>query len=534
MQFAIFSKFSWLDLLFGLGIFLLGMLVLEKSLAQAAQAGVRKWLFNYTKTPIAAIATGTCVTALLQSSSLVTLILMAMVGAKVLPLTNAVGAVLGANLGTTFTGWLVIVLGFKLQLATMALPLLGCGGLIVVFFESHRRLFALGGLLCGLGLLLLGLALMKSAVETLPEVLDFKLLVGMPSIIFLLAGTALTAIIQSSSATMMITLTLLHAQLIQLPEAVAFIIGADLGTTSTSVLGALKAQSTQRRLAAAHILFNIVTSLIAFVVLLPLLPWLILLWPTKDPLLQLVLFHSSFNVLGILLFLPFLSLFTRILDRLFRAPEKVVTRFIHSVPTAEQTMAIVALGKEVHDLQSEVLRFCWRAVDGKQHAVRYQRLKIREGEIIQYGAQLTHAAGIQLMSAARDSIYAAKSLTDVVEDWALEKEPHVANDIKRLLHKWRSQFRRQLAMTRQLYTLLKDSNIIDPDAIDRALQNTYRSQTQDLHRFAGDATVSKMDLSSLLNLNRELYNSLQSLRNAVVGLIRAEQETQNILLQSPA
>ena len=534
MESVIVSKLNWLGLVFGLGVFLLGMLVLEKSLAQAAQDGVRKWLFNYTKNPIAAIATGTCVTAFLQSSSLVTLILMAMVGANVLPLAHALGAVLGANLGTTFTGWLVTVLGFKLQLAAMALPLLGCGGLIVVFFESHRRLFALGGVLCGLGLLLLGLALMKSAVETLPEVLDFQILAGMPPIVFLLAGTALTAIIQSSSATMMITLTLLHAQLIQLPEAVAFIIGADLGTTSTSALGALKAQPTRRRLATAHILFNVVTDLTAFVVLLPLLPWFTSLWPTEDPLLQLVLFHSSFNVLGILLFLPFLGTFTRLLNRLFCSPEKIVTRFIHSVPITEQTMAILALSKEVLDLQNEVLRFCWRAVDGQQYVDRYHRLKIREGEIIQYGTQLIHATSTQLMSAARDSVYAAKSLTDVVEDWALEKESHVTHDIKRLLHAWRSRFRRQLAMIRQCYALLKDSDITELDAIDRNLKDTYRSQTQALHRFASDSTVSEADLSSLLNLNRELYNALQSLRNAVVEFIHAEQKAQNPLFQSPA
>ena len=158
-------------------------------------------------------------------------------------------------------------------------------------------------------------------------------------------------------------------------------------------------------------------------------------------------------------------------------------------------MAILALSKEVLDLQNEVLRFCWRAVDGQQYVDRYHRLKIREGEIIQYGTQLIHATSTQLMSAARDSVYAAKSLTDVVEDWALEKEPHVTHDIKRLLHTWRSRFRRQLAMIRQCYALLKDSDITELDAIDRNLKDTYRSQTQALHRFASDTTVSEADLS---------------------------------------
>jgi len=520
---SITQSFDWLDFLSGLGIFLLGMLVLEKSLAHGAQSGVRKWLFNHTKTPLAAIATGTSVTAFLQSSSLVTLILMAMVGANILPLTNAIGAVLGANLGTTFTGWLVTVLGFKLELGKMALPILGLGGLMAVFFESRTRLYTLGGLLCGIGLLLFGLSLMKTSVEMLPEVLDLPKLIDRPAFVLLLFGAILTAIIQSSSATMMIVLTLLHAELIQLQEAAALIIGADLGTTSTSALAALKAQSTRRSLAAAHILFNIVTDLMAFIIFLPLLPWLQSVWIVTDPLLQLVLFHSLFNIFGILLFYPFLNSFARLINTWFEHPNTQVTHFIHAVPSSETELAIIALDKEVKSLQADVLRFCWRAVDGKQHTVRYQNLKIHEGEIIQYGTCLSHPASPLLLSAARDCIYAAKSLGDVVEDWALEHTPRDSKDVIDLLYSWRSNFRRHLAMIRQLCYQSKQSLPLELDAIDRALKKTYRSQMDALHLFATHQDVGEEELSTLLNLNRELLNSLQSLRSSVSGLNLSKQ-----------
>lgn len=516
---------SALNFIFGLGIFLSGMHLLESSLAQGAKTGIRKWLFVHTRNPLAAIATGTAVTAFLQSSSLVTLILMAMVGANVLPLANAIGAVLGANLGTTFTGWLVTVLGFKLQLAKMAFPLLGLGGISVVFFERYRLMGMLGGILSGLGLLLLGLDLMKSAVEVLPQILDFKLLAGMPPIVFLMAGLALTAVIQSSSATMMITLTLLHAGLIQLPEAAAFIIGADLGTTSTSALGALRGQPTRKRLAMAHILFNLIADLIAFFVLLPILPWAVKYFPTTDPLMQLVIFHSSFNVVGICLFAPFIQLFTRQVNRLFQEKEVLVTRFIHAVPAGEPDVALIALFKEVEALQRAVWRYCWRAVDGRQHTVRYQRLKTWEGEILQYGTQLTHPLSTDLLAITRDCIYAAKSVSDVVVDWDLSDIADTVPELHQMLGHWQKDFRRQLATFRQNYQSAQRTADEESSLSLHALRQHYRAQTQALHVFATDDRVSEIALSSLLNLNNELLNAALNLCQALFAMMRAK-ETQ--------
>jgi phosphate:Na+ symporter len=518
------ENLNLLQLLSGLGTFLLGMSLLEKSLAQGAQTGVRRWLFNYTKHPLSAIFTGTAVTAFLQSSSLVTLILMAMVGANVLPLSNAVGAVLGANLGTTFTGWLVTFLGFKLPLADMALPFLGFGGLAVVFFDRYRLASFFGGILVGIGLLLLGLDLMKTAVEALPSVINFGELAGMPPFVFLLAGAALTAVIQSSSATMMITLTLLNAGLIQLSEAAAFIIGADLGTTSTSALGALRGQATRKRLAAAHIFFNIVADVAAFFLVLPLLPWMTQWWPTKDPLMQLVFFHSSFNVLGIVLFLPLLGYFTALLNRLFREAHQPVTHFIHAVPPAEPSVATIALFKEVCALQVAVMRYCFRAVDGHQHLVRYQRLKAWEGEIIQYGTQLTHPVSAQLLAIARDSVFAAKSVSDVAEDWTLAEEATARADIQDLLLLWRKRFRRRLALLRQLSTLASKSGQVDTESFSLALRSVYQAQTQALHHLAANEQVSEVQLSTLLNLNHELFNASSDLCATISALIHAKPE----------
>jgi Na/Pi-cotransporter len=509
----------------GLGIFVLGMHLLEKSLAQGAQSGVRRWLFTYTKHPFSAIMTGTAVTAFLQSSSLVTLILMAMVGANMLPLAHAVGAVLGANLGTTFTGWLVTFLGFKLNLSEMALPVLGLGGLGVVFFDRQRWATMLGGIFVGIGLLLLGLDLMKTVVEALPSVIDFDRLTGMPGFVFLLAGAALTAVIQSSSATMMITLTLLNAGLIQLPEAAAFIIGADLGTTSTSVLGALRGQATRKRLAAAHILFNLVADLLAFFLVLPLLPWFIQWWPTEDPLMQLVFFHSSFNVLGIAVFLPFLRQFTRLLDRFFQEKTHPITRFIHAVPAVESGVAIIALFKEVMAIHAAVVRYCYRAVDGRQHTVRYQQLKTWEGEIIQYGTQLTHPASADLLAVARRCVFSAKSVNDVVEDWQLAESNSAQAETQEVLADWQKRYRRQLAQVRQLSYFTRTAGTVETATLAQALRANHQMQTQALHQLARNEQVTELALSTLLNLNHELYNALSGLCETVASLADAKPDS---------
>ena len=272
-----------IDLLIGLGIFLFGMNQLERGIESLSSAWIKQWLARTTRNPLGSVLSGTAITALLQSSSMVGLIILAFASAGIIPLYNAIGVLLGANLGTTFTGWIVATLGFKLSLSAAALPAVGLGCLIQVFADAWPKIRAAGALLFGLGLLLFGLALMKDAVAGLPEQLDLEQLREFGPLQFLLVGAVLTAVIQSSSATMMIALTALHTGIIDLPGAAALIIGADLGTTSTTALGSIKGSPIKRQLALAHFLFNLIVDLLAFLVLLPALPKLLQWTGLQDP-----------------------------------------------------------------------------------------------------------------------------------------------------------------------------------------------------------------------------------------------------------
>jgi phosphate:Na+ symporter len=227
----------YFDVVFGLGIFLYGMSRLEAGISQLADARLRAWLRRGTNSRIGSVTTGILATALLQSSSMISLLVLAFASAGILPLINAIGILLGANLGTTFTGWIVALFGFKLELEAVALPIIGSSAFVFVLSKRASSITHFAMAMLGIGFLLFGLSIMKSSMEDLPQAFDVSLLQGHHPAIYLLFGVIITFVVQSSSAVMMMALAALNAGFIQLPEAAALIIGADLGTTSTTVLG---------------------------------------------------------------------------------------------------------------------------------------------------------------------------------------------------------------------------------------------------------------------------------------------------------
>lgn len=434
-----------LNLGLGLGIFLYGMRQLEDGLASLGSQGIKRFLARSTRHPLGSVASGTLITAILQSSSMVSLIVLAFASAGMIPLFNAVGVILGANLGTTFTGWIVATFGFKLDLAAIALPLFGLAALGYVFMKKGSRRMAILGIALGLGILLFGLEQMKGAVADLPTLLDTQRLEGLNAFSYLLIGIALTAVIQSSSAMTMIALTALHSGLIDLNGAAAIVIGADIGTTSTTMLGSLSGPAVAKQLALAHFIYNLFVDVLAFFLLLPLLPVLLELVGVSDPLYGLVVFHSGFNLFGLFVFVPILKPFSAWLERRFQQPGQRYAIHLDEVPPAVSEAALVALHKQVQSLGQEVLSLSMealhlnasarqneavndagrnRALDYPGFVKRYETCKAIEAEILQYCAELqAHplATGVAdamrlLTDSTRDFIYAAKTLKDVADD----------------------------------------------------------------------------------------------------------------------
>ena len=308
----------------GLGLFLLGMMVMTEGLKGLAGQSLRRLLTRFTRTPVSGAATGAVVTALIQSSSATTVTAVGFVGAGLLTFAQALGIIFGANIGTTMTGWLVALIGFKLDLGMMVLPLVLVGALMRLFASGRAR--HLGWALAGFSLLFVGIDGMQDGLASLEGVVtpeDFPDDTFWGRCRLLLIGVAVTIVTQSSSAGIAAALVALGAGAISFPQAGAMIIGMDVGTTFTAALASLGGGTATRRTGFAHVIYNVLTGIMAFLLLDPYVQ-LVSPWVDSgqhgDPQLALVTFHTSFNLLGVLLVLPFTQAFARLI--IWIVPEK--------------------------------------------------------------------------------------------------------------------------------------------------------------------------------------------------------------------
>ncbi|MDU8927115.1 Na/Pi symporter [Alisedimentitalea sp. MJ-SS2] len=315
----------------GVGLFLLGMVLMTEGLQGLAGQSLRRVLRRFTKTPLRGVAAGTMVTALLQSSSATTVTVIGFVSAGLLTFSQGLGIVFGANIGTTFTGWLVAVLGFKLELEIAALPVVFIGGMMRLF--GGRRVELAGRALSGFALLFLGIALMQQGMAGLSDVLTPEQMPGdsmWGRVQLVLLGAAITAVTQSSSAGVAAALVALDAGAIGLRQAAVMVVGMNIGTTVTALLATLGGSVAARQTGVAHLLFNLMTGVLAFVLLTFGAGLIESLAGSGDVAAEryaLVIFHTVFNVAGVVLALALLDPFIAVIRRLVReVREPLVSR----------------------------------------------------------------------------------------------------------------------------------------------------------------------------------------------------------------
>ncbi len=359
----------------GLGLFLLGMAMMTDGLKLAAGRALERILAGATRTRWHALGSGILVTALVQSSSVVTVAAIGFVNAGLLGLGGALWVLFGANVGTTMTGWIVAFVGLKFKIEALALPLVGLGAVLRLTDSGHRRA-AIGTALAGFGLLFLGIALMQQSFTGLGDQLKLPQGVGPLAVLAQVStGALLTVLMQSSSASMTVAITAAQGGLLTPEGAAAVVIGANVGTTAKAILAAIGATSNARRAAAAHVVFNVLTAGVALL----LLPWLIAaigalrdwLELSADPAAQLALFHTIFNVLGVLLMWPVSDALTRWLGKRFRQgdEDEATPRHLDDNVLAVPTLAIDALALEVGRLGTVSRRMVLRALRGEPVAM---------------------------------------------------------------------------------------------------------------------------------------------------------------------
>ena len=297
--------------LFGaLGMFLFGMNMLSSGLQKAAGAGLRKFVASITSNPLKGVLTGMGVTAAIQSSSATTVMVVSFVSAGILTLTQAIGVIMGANIGTTMTAWIVSIFGFKADIAALAVPLMAVGFILSISKNGKAR--SLGEAVVGFCLLFLGLSFMKSSVPDLsetPEALAFITNFsgkGIASVLlFVLAGTILTMILQSSSATVALTLIFLDMGYIGFDMAAAMVLGENIGTTITANIAAAMGNVNARRAALAHTVFNVFGVIWVICLFKPFLSLIAVLvnlvglgGSEQTPLYSISMLHTVFNLIN--------------------------------------------------------------------------------------------------------------------------------------------------------------------------------------------------------------------------------------------
>ena len=352
-------------LLGGIGLFLLGMMLMTDGLKAAAGPALSRVLASSTQTRWRGLGSGIFVTALVQSSSAVTVAAIGFVNAGLLTFGQSLWVIFGANVGTTMTGWLVALIGLKIKVEAAALPMIGIGMALRLSGADTRR-GAAGTALAGFGVLFLGIAYLQQAFSGAALGFDLSALSGhgLQSVLaFLLAGLLLTTVMQSSSAALAIVLTLAESGLLPLQEAAAAVIGANVGTTVTALIAVIGATPNARRAASAHVLFNVLTGVAAFVLLPVLITFVDLLRESFDlvqsPAVSLALFHTVFNMLGVVLMWPLSTRLAAFLQHRFRTREEEIAqpRYLDRNVASVPSLATSALRREL-------IRFGGMAVGG--------------------------------------------------------------------------------------------------------------------------------------------------------------------------
>jgi len=327
---------QFFTLLGALGMFLYGMNLMSSGLQKAAGNGLRKLLASITSNPIKGVLTGLGITSIIQSSSATTVMVVGFVNAGLLTLAQAIGVIMGANIGTTVTAWIVSIFGFKFDIATLAVPFMAVGFLLSLSKKGRTR--DIGEFVIGFSLLFLGLAFMKNSVPDLnqnPEIFAFiKDWSGHgfgSVLLFLLFGTVLTLILQSSSATVALTMVMLSMGWIEFPMAAAMVLGENIGTTITANIAAAVGNTMARRAALAHTVFNVFGvcwALLFFKLFLGLIAWIVSSLgldsdPSQTTLYQLSMLHTVFNIINTCILIWFIPVIEKIVCTIIKdKPEK--------------------------------------------------------------------------------------------------------------------------------------------------------------------------------------------------------------------
>ena len=538
----------------GIAIFLIGMVFMEDGFKRFSGGFLEALLRKSTNNTFKALLTGFISTSIVQSSSLISIIMISFLGAELITLAGAIGVIIGANLGTTTTAWIIATLGLKIKITQFALPLLIFG--VVLRFHSNKSYQGFGDIFLGLGFVFLGISYMKDGFEVLRVGLDlsqFSMSGYFGALVYIFLGVLATVILQSSSATMALIITALATNQIVYINAIELAIGANIGTTITAVLGSLSSNANGKRLALAHFIFNIVTASIAIAFLHPISHLVQLIGveigiADDDYTMQLALFHTLFNLIGVLSVAPFTKTLDRFLSQWFVSKTKDISRarFLDNEAVALPEIALVALKKELihlYDNSTEVISHSLslhrhtflgmgtdisKVVESSLHVIDLdiddyynRKIKILYGDIIQYAT----IAQENMVEEDKDRVYSFKiACRDIVESIKIAKE--LQKNISRSLHSKNEHIQGEYNHLREeiakvldgIYTLRNSKrddfdNLANIKLLEDDLEQFSSQRNKRLDNLIRNAHVETSTATSLMNDGAFVYEISKKLLN---------------------
>lgn len=444
-----YGLFNFLQLIGSLGIFIFGMKIFSEGLQKVAGNRLRSILKGMTRNRLTGVITGFGATTITQSSSATTVMVVSFVNAGLMSFIESTGVIMGANIGTTVTAWIVSIFGFKMKITPIAISLIGL--FFPFMFSSRDRLRNMAEAMIGFGILFIGLEFLKDSVPNIqanPELFEF--LNGFTDfgifsvILFVLVGTTLTLLTQSSSAAMAITLVMLFEGWIPFPIAASMILGENIGTTVTANLAAIVANVDAKRSARFHLVFNLIGVVWMIIVLNPFIAGVDYIMSVFSPgvgsilsgdalarenaTLGLSLFHSAFNIINVLLLFGFVPSLIRLIERFQKEGEdedqQHRLRYISSGLMTSSELSITQAHKEI-ELFAQLIEKMHDSFTGlffkkpkkrekllKRIAKREQITDNIELEVAEY---LTRVSGFNLTESSRRRIRAMHSMINDLE-----------------------------------------------------------------------------------------------------------------------
>ena len=358
LGYVVIADENFTVILSGIAIFIIGMFFMQDGFKQLSGGILEKLLEKFTSNTLYAIATGFLSTSVVQSSTIITLIVVSFLSAELLTLVQAVGIVFGSNVGSTTTAWIVSSLGVDVKISTYAFPML-VFGVVLRFFKSNG-VKGSGNVLLGLGFIFLGISYMKDGFDIMKNSIDlasYAMEGYLGIIVYILIGILITVVIQSSAATLAIVITALNADSITYVNAIALAIGANVGTTLTTILASFASNENGKRVALIHFLFNLISATFITILIYQFIDLTDFIAPflgvsDNNYGMKLALFHTIFSVTGVILLTPAISLLVKLSEKLIQKKVSSASKpkYLNQSVLSNPDASLAALRKEIINL----------------------------------------------------------------------------------------------------------------------------------------------------------------------------------------